>query len=195
MGPGFSYGPDDWFRSRMGWGLSPFTAGTEAEYQLPHYAAVDISRREKGETSWREASCFDSGDVKHEAERKNRVDGSRHCKCGGFFKEPVENLVSDSAIEAISGGSEYLMRHNAASDISRRELAASAGSRTSVLNVQVLEDEHKSPLLKWDRTFSLSGSIRDGVEYLMRGNLASDISRYGVDPTGSSAMAMRRLAA
>ena len=75
MGPGFSYGPDDWFRSRMGWGLSPFTAGTEAEYQLPHYAAVDISRREKGETSWREASCFDSGDVKHEAERKNRVDG------------------------------------------------------------------------------------------------------------------------
>lgn len=47
----------------------------EAEYQLPHYAAVDISRREKGETSWREASCFDSGDVKHEAERKNRVDG------------------------------------------------------------------------------------------------------------------------
>lgn len=75
MGPGFSYGPDDWFRSRMGWSLSPFTAGTEAEYQLPHYAAVDISRREKGETSWREASCFDSGDVKHEAERKNRVDG------------------------------------------------------------------------------------------------------------------------
>lgn len=46
-----------------------------SEYQLPHYAAVDISRREKGETSWREASCFDSGDVKHEAERKNRVDG------------------------------------------------------------------------------------------------------------------------
>lgn len=75
MGLGFSYGPDDWFRSRMGWGLSPFTAGTEAEYQLPHYAAVDIPRREKGETSWREASCFDSGDVKHEAERKNRVDG------------------------------------------------------------------------------------------------------------------------
>ena len=63
------------------------------------------------------------------------------------------------------------------------------------LNVQVLEDEHKSPLLKWDRTFSLSGSIRGGVKYLMRGNLASDISRYGVDPTGSSAMAMRRLAA
>ena len=62
-------------------------------------------------------------------------------------------------------------------------------------DIQVSEDEHKSPLLKWDRTFSLSGSIRGGVEYLMRHNAASDISRYGVDPTGSSAMAMRRLAA
>lgn len=112
-----------------------------------------------------------------------------------LFKEPVEDLVSDSAIEAISGGSEYRLRDNHAVDISRRELSAPAGSRTSVLNVQVLEDEHKSPLLKWDRTFSLSGSIRGGVEYLVRHNAAPDIPRYGVDPTGSSAMAMRRLAA
>ena len=112
-----------------------------------------------------------------------------------FFKEPVENLVSDSAIEAISGGSEYQLEHNVPVDISRRELSAPAGSRVSVPDIQVSEDEHKSPLLKWDRTFSLSGSIRGGVEYLMRGNLASDMSRYGVDPTGSSAMAMRRLAA
>ena len=62
-------------------------------------------------------------------------------------------------------------------------------------DIQVSEDEHKSPLLKWDRTFSLSGSIRGGVEYLVRHNAAPDIPRYGVDPTGSSAMAMRRLAA
>lgn len=46
-----------------------------------------------------------------------------------FFKEPVENLVSDSAIEAISGGSEYQLPHNAATDISRRELAAPSGVR------------------------------------------------------------------
>lgn len=46
-----------------------------------------------------------------------------------FFKEPVENLVSDSAIEAISGGSEYQLPHNAAVDISRRELAAPSGVR------------------------------------------------------------------
>ncbi len=46
-----------------------------------------------------------------------------------FFKEPVENLVSDSAIEAISGGSEYQVPHYAAPDIPRRELATSAGVR------------------------------------------------------------------
>lgn len=46
-----------------------------------------------------------------------------------FFHEPVENLITSSALEAISGGSEYLMRHNVASDISRRELSAPAGTR------------------------------------------------------------------
>ena len=46
-----------------------------------------------------------------------------------FFKEPVENLVSDSAIEAISGGSEYQSRHYGETDISRRELAAPSGVR------------------------------------------------------------------
>ena len=41
-----------------------------------------------------------------------------------FFKEPVENLVSDSAIEAISGGSEYQVPHYAHLIFPRRELAA-----------------------------------------------------------------------
>ena len=43
-----------------------------------------------------------------------------------LFKEPVEDLVSDFAIEAISGGSEYQLNQNGSVDISRRELAASA---------------------------------------------------------------------
>ena len=46
-----------------------------------------------------------------------------------FFKEPVENLVSDSAIEAISGGSEYQLAHYAPVDISRQKTAAPAGVR------------------------------------------------------------------
>ena len=43
-------------------------------------------------------------------------------------------------------GLEYQVRGNLAPDISRRELAASAGSRVSVPNVQVLEDEQNKTL-------------------------------------------------
>lgn len=35
-----------------------------------------------------------------------------------LFKEPVEDLVSDFAIEAISGGSEYQLNQNGSVDIS-----------------------------------------------------------------------------
>ena len=49
-----------------------------------------------------------------------------------LFKEPVEDLVSDSTIEAISGGSEYRLVHNGPVDISRQKTAAPAGSRVSV---------------------------------------------------------------
>ena len=49
-----------------------------------------------------------------------------------LFKEPVEDLVSDFAIEAISGDSEYQSRHYGETDISRCELSAPAGSRVSV---------------------------------------------------------------
>ena len=63
-----------------------------------------------------------------------------------LFKEPVEDLVSDFAIEAISGGSEYQLEHNVPVDISRRELSALAGIHASVPNVQVLEDEQNKTL-------------------------------------------------
>ena len=46
-----------------------------------------------------------------------------------FFHEPVENLITSSALEAISGGLEYRPVHNAQVDISRRELAAPTGAR------------------------------------------------------------------
>lgn len=39
-----------------------------------------------------------------------------------LFKEPVEDLVSDFAIEAISGGSEYQLNQNGSVDIPRRDL-------------------------------------------------------------------------
>lgn len=65
---------------------------------------------------------------------------------------PFRSMIPKSFSSA-DNGSEYQLNQNGSVDISRRELSAPAGSRVSVLNVQVLEDEHKSPLLKWDRVF------------------------------------------
>ena len=64
-----------------------------------------------------------------------------------LFKEPVEDLVSDFAIEAISGGLEYQLNQNGSVDISRRELSAPAGSRVSAPpDIQVSEDEQNKTL-------------------------------------------------
>ena len=46
-----------------------------------------------------------------------------------FFHEPVENLITSSTLDAISGGSEYQLNQNGSVDISRRELAAPSGVR------------------------------------------------------------------
>lgn len=47
-----------------------------------------------------------------------------------FFNEPVENMVSTSAIDAISRPTDnYHLAHNAQGDNSRRELAAPTGAR------------------------------------------------------------------
>lgn len=61
---------------------------------------------------------------------------------------PFRSMIPKSRSAAYYG-SEYQVEHNVPPDIPRRELAASAGSRASVPNVQVPEDEqNKNPLLK-----------------------------------------------
>lgn len=58
---------------------------------------------------------------------------------------PFRSMIPKSRSAAYYG-SEYQLPHYAATDIPRRKLAASAGSRVSVLNVQVLEDEQNKTL-------------------------------------------------
>lgn len=58
---------------------------------------------------------------------------------------PFRSMIPKSFSSA-DNGSEYRLRDNHAVDISRRELATPAGSRTSVPNVQVLEDEQNKTL-------------------------------------------------
>lgn len=66
-----------------------------------------------------------------------------------LFKEPVEDLVSDFAIEAISGGSEYQLNQNGSVDISRRELPLRPAVGSPSPDIQVPEDEqNNNPLLK-----------------------------------------------
>lgn len=184
-----------------------------SEYQLGHYVPTDIFRRELSAPAG----------VRHQ--RKPDWDGPhglhpRNDRCripaasilDRAFKNPlpkwdrVFHMVLTIGSEAEWAGAYPLSLPERKQNINcrimrqlifparRQQLRPAVGSPSP--DIQVSEDEqNKNPLLKWDRTFSLSGSIRGGVEYLMRGNLASDISRYGVDPTGSSAMVMRRLAA
>lgn len=48
-----------------------------------------------------------------------------------FFREPVENLVSASALEAIGSGSNYQLVHDAPVDNSQHELASASGSASA----------------------------------------------------------------
>ena len=76
-----------------------------------------------------EALCLTQATLSTKLNRRTEWTVADIANAAVFFKEPVENLVSDSAIEAISGGSEYRLRDNHAVDISRRELSAPAGAR------------------------------------------------------------------
>lgn len=58
---------------------------------------------------------------------------------------PFRSMISKS-FSVADNGLKYQVEHNVPVDISRRELSAPAGSRTSVLNVQVLEDEQNKTL-------------------------------------------------
>lgn len=76
-----------------------------------------------------------------------------------LFKEPVEDLVSDFAIEAISGGSEYQLNQNGSVDISRRELSAPAGSRVSARQARlILPVDDSEKLFIRRQWFGISGA-------------------------------------
>ena len=129
MGPGFSYGPDDWFRSRMGWGypLSLPERKQNINCRIMRQLIFPVAKKAKR-----------LGGKRHvliQATLSTKLNGRTEwtvADAAVLFKEPVEDLVSDFAIEAISGGSEYQLNQNGSVDISRRELSAPAGSRVSV---------------------------------------------------------------
>ena len=95
-----------------------------------------------------------------------------------LFKEPVEDLVSDFAIEAISGGLEYQLNQNGSVDISRRELSAPAGSRVSVPPTSKCSKTSKiKPSPKMGPGFPLPRTIGNGAEYQLGHYAPTDIFR------------------
>ena len=95
-----------------------------------------------------------------------------------LFKEPVEDLVSDFAIEAISGGSEYQLNQNGSVDISRRELSAPAGSRVSVpRHPSARRRAKQKPSPKMRPGFPLPRTIGNGAEYQLGHFAPTDIFR------------------
>ena len=96
-------------------------------------------------------------------------------KAAVFFKVPVSYLVTDNFIEP---SSEYRLVHNGPVDISRRGLAASAGSRVSVpRHPSARRRAKQKPSPKMRPGFPLPRTIGNGAEYQLGHFAPTDIFR------------------
>ena len=94
-----------------------------------------------------------------------------------FFKEPVENLVSDSAIEAISGGSEYQLPHYAATDILPSRSALWPAYMPPSPTSKCSKTSKIKPSPKMGPGFPLPRTIGNGAEYQLGHYVPTDIFR------------------
>lgn len=113
--------------------MARFSVKTEASERLQDIFTKNVRVRmalyDIKQNTLAEALCLTQATLSTKLNRRTEWTVADIANAAVFFKEPVENLVSDSAIEAISGGSEYQLGHNVPTDISRREFAAPAGAR------------------------------------------------------------------
>ena len=113
--------------------MARFSVKTEASERLQDIFTKNVRVRmalyDIKQSTLAEALCLTQATLSTKLNRRTEWTVADIANAAVFFKEPVENLVSDSTIEAISGGSEYQLQHNVAVDISRRELSAPAGAR------------------------------------------------------------------
>ena len=109
---------------------------TEASERLQEIVTKNIRVRlalyNVKQTTLAEALLQTQAGLSAKINRKSEWTVADIANAAAFFHEPVENLITSSTLDAISGGSEYQLNQNGSVDISRRELAASAGSRVSV---------------------------------------------------------------
>lgn len=106
---------------------------TEASERLQEIVTKNIRVRlalyNVKQTTLAEALLQTQAGLSAKINRKSEWTVADIANAAAFFHEPVENLITSSTLDAISGGSEYQLNQNGSVDISRRELAASAGVR------------------------------------------------------------------
>ena len=106
---------------------------TEASERLQETVTKNIRVRlalyDVKQTTLAEALLQTQAGLSAKINRKSEWTVADIANAAAFFHEPVENLITSSTLDAISSGSEYRLRHNAAVDISRRELSAPTGAR------------------------------------------------------------------
>ena len=106
---------------------------TEASERLQEIVTKNIRVRlalyNVKQTTLAEALLQTQAGLSAKINRKSEWTVADIANAAAFFHEPVENLITSSTLDAISGSSEYQLEHNVPVDISRRELAAPAGAR------------------------------------------------------------------
>ena len=106
---------------------------TEASERLQEIVTKNIRVRlalyNVKQTTLAEALLQTQAGLSAKINRKSEWTVADIANAAAFFHEPVENLITSSTLDAISGGSEYQVPHYAAPDISHHELAAPSGVR------------------------------------------------------------------
>ena len=106
---------------------------TEASERLQEIVTKNIRVRlalyNVKQTTLAEALLQTQAGLSAKINRKSEWTVADIANAAAFFHEPVENLITSSTLDAISGSSEYQLEHNVPVDISRRELSAPAGAR------------------------------------------------------------------
>lgn len=106
---------------------------TEASERLQEIVTKNIRVRlalyNVKQTTLAEALLQTQAGLSAKINRKSEWTVADIANAAAFFHEPVENLITSSTLDAISGGSEYQLNQNGSVDIPRRELAAPSGVR------------------------------------------------------------------
>ena len=106
---------------------------TEASERLQETVTRNIRVRlalyDVKQTTLAEALLQTQAGLSAKINRKSEWTVADIANAAAFFHEPVENLITSSALDAISSGSEYQLNQNGSVDIPSRELSAPAGAR------------------------------------------------------------------